>query len=109
MLAVFSMSSCVSLWGANPLPGTLLRFTACIDTNFPLSLLLPLLARLMRQQNHKSFALALIGLFSQPASHFLHEATYLTTSFMYRLVSVDHSPGGFRGFLNVQGKLTIIE
>lgn len=36
--------------------GTLLRFTAHMEARFPLKLLLPLLARLMRRQNDKSFA-----------------------------------------------------
>ena len=36
--------------------GTLLRFTARIEARFPLKLLLPLLVRLMRRQNDKSFA-----------------------------------------------------
>lgn len=36
--------------------GTLLRFTARIEARFPLKLLLPFLARLMRRQNDKSFA-----------------------------------------------------
>ena len=37
--------------------GTLLRFTAHIEARFPLNLLLPLLAQLMRRQNDKSFAI----------------------------------------------------
>lgn len=37
--------------------GTLLHFTAWVQASFPLNLLLPLLMRLMRRQNDKSFTL----------------------------------------------------
>lgn len=36
--------------------GTLLHFTAWVEASFPFSLLLPFLARLMRRQNDRSFA-----------------------------------------------------
>jgi uncharacterized protein YndB with AHSA1/START domain len=48
--------------------GTQLSFTAQIEASFPFNLLLPLLARVMQQQNDKSFAILKRVLETHPAS-----------------------------------------